>query len=275
MRCKKHLPDLTSTVGVCASCLRDRLQPILEAQAKAQAQPSHFVASETDPLSSQPNFPRSVSPYVNCRKSDDRRREVLFHTMAEVEQGVSAACDGGTVSSSKRRFRRFWILSNLFRLKSNKTDNSSRESCEPSSSVTPPSLTWLSTIVPARRQNNRVSDQRRCSQLDRGASPVESFDGRDLSATGCSSESSPQRRNKTTAITTRRSRLGYAGKSLTSMALCLSPLVRASPNRHWNSHKGLAQELGAGGVHHISTAASFCANRSRKLVDFGRIAHNR
>ncbi|CAJ2664907.1 unnamed protein product [Trifolium pratense] len=270
MRCKKHLPDVTSTVGVCASCLRERLQPILEAQAQAQAQPSRISVSENDLSPSQ----RSVSPFVAHRKSDDRRREVLFQTTPQIDRGFGFS--GGTetapvIAPSKRRIRRFWILSNFFRPRSNKTENSSAESYEPSSSVSPPS--WLSTnVVPARRKNNnRVSDQKRSRQLDRGATPVDNFEENDGFDSG--SESSPRQRNKTTAaaVTARRSKLGYAGKSLTSMALCLSPLVRASPTRQWN--KGMAPELGVGGVHHISSAASYCANRSRKLVDLGRVAN--
>ncbi|MCI13115.1 hypothetical protein A2U01_0034229, partial [Trifolium medium] len=218
----------------------------------------------------------SASPYVAHRKSDDRRREILFQTTPQIDRGFGFS--GGTATApetapSKRRIRRFWILSNFFRPRSNKTENSFAESCEPSSSVSPPS--WLSTNVPARRKNNnRVSDQKRCRQLDRGASPADNFEENDGFDSGW--ESSPRQRNKTTAaVTARRSKLGYAGKSLTSMALCLSPLVRASPTRQWNSHKGMAQELGVGGVHHISTAASYCANRSRKLVDLGRVANKR
>ncbi|GAU36296.1 hypothetical protein TSUD_353400 [Trifolium subterraneum] len=275
MRCKKHLPDPTSTVGVCASCLRERLQPILEAQA--QAQPSRISVSENDLSPSQPNFSRSESPFVAHRKSDDRRREVLFQTAPKIDRGFEFS--GGTATApvtapSKRRIRRFWILSNFFRPRSTKSENSSAESYDPSSSVSPPS--WLSTDVPVRRKNNnRVSDQKRCRQFDRGASPVDNNNFEENYGLDSGSESSPRQRNKATAgaVTARRSKLCYAGKSLTSMALCLSPLVRASPNRQWNSHKGMANELGVGGVHHISTAASYCANRSRKLVDLGRVAN--
>jgi len=260
MRCKKHLPDLTSTVGVCASCLRERLQLILEAQAQAQAQaqdqaqPPRLSSSENEKNlpSLQADFPCSVSPYVAHRK------EILFQATPEEGNG-----------SQKRRLKRFWILSNLFRTRT----NSDRESSELSSSVSasPPSA----TTVPARRKNNnRVSDQRKCRQIDRGASPVDNFETLDRSEFVNSSESSPRSRNKTTVMTTaRRSKLGYAGKSLAGMALCLSPLVRASPKRNWN--KGLGQELNVGGVHHISSAASFCASRSRKLVDLGRPVNKR
>ena len=268
MRCKKHLPDLTSTVGVCASCLRERLQLILEAQAQAQAQsqeqaqPPRLSSSEENLPSLQADFPCSVSPYVAHRK------EILFQATPEVELKSSAVNDGEN-GSEKRRLKRFWILSNLFRTRT----NSDRESCELSSSVSasPPSAT---TVPVRRKNNNRVGDHRRCRQSDRGASPVDNFETLDKSEFVTSSESSPRRRNKTTAMATdRRSRLGYAGKSLAGMALCLSPLVRASPNRNWN--KGLGQELNAGGVHHISSAASFCASRSRKLVDLGRPVNKR
>ncbi|CAK8560037.1 unnamed protein product [Lathyrus sativus] len=271
MRCKKHLPDISSTVGVCASCLRERLLKVVE----SEAQPSRVSVSETKPPL-QPIFPQSVSPFVAHRKSDDRRQEVLFQSTPHGDRRLSAACDGAAKQSSKRRIRRFWILSDLYRPRSSKTDNSSGESCEASSSVSPRSLTWLSMILPGRRQNNRVRDQRRCRELDRGATPVDNFEGRDQSELETSLESSPYRNKTTAPVTARRSRLGYAGKSLANMALCLSPMVRASPNRNWSNHnhKGFSQELGVGGVQHVSTTASFCTNRSKKLVDLGRVTQN-
>ncbi|KAK7286941.1 hypothetical protein RJT34_22310 [Clitoria ternatea] len=278
MRCKKHSPDITSTIGVCASCLRERLHPLAAAQAQQVRSGVPSVDRQRhkkpEPNPPPPNFPRSVSPYVNRPTSDcDRLQEKLFFGTPQVS---AAACDGGTAASKKRTGGRFWILSNLFRARSNKTGNSSHESCEgQSSSASPPSTaSWFSTILPAHRHNHGACDQRRC----RGLSPAvtenlsEEVDPQDhRSASGGSSESSPKRHSHTPAAN-RRSRLGPAGKSLTSMTFCLSPLVRASPNQHW-SHKGSAQELGLGGTHHISTAASFCANRSRKLADFGRHGH--
>lgn len=282
MRCKKHLPDLTSTIGVCASCLRERLQPLLAAQAQAQSQAQsersttnsnvdnnhHRRKPKPKPEENPPplNFPRSVSPYVTHRKSDcERRRERLFYGTPQMN---AAACDGGAASENRRHGGRFWILSNLFRARSNKTESSP--------SHPPPS--WFSTILHARRHN-------KCRHADRGLSPlteVENFTefsadtAQDRSDSGISSEDSPAKQNPTPETAHRRSRMGPAGKGLASMAFCLSPLVRAGPNRHWSYHnKGLAPELGVSGAHHISNAASFCANRSRKLADFGRGTHNR
>ncbi|KAK7386198.1 hypothetical protein VNO78_26239 [Psophocarpus tetragonolobus] len=303
MRCKKHLPDVTSTIGVCASCLRERLKPLLAAQAQAQAQSERVANSDhhccrktkTDPEDSPNppppplNFPRSVSPYVARRKSDcdrDRHREKLFYGTPQVNAAVCGGGGGGGGASEKRRHGgRFWILSNLFRARSNKAEASHVESCEEPS---PPPPSWFSTILPARRHSHNHNhggiDKRRCRNSDRGLSPAvaenfsdEADPAKDRTDSGNSSESSPGKQNPTAeaaAAANRRSRLGPTGKGLTGMAFCLSPLVRASPNRHW-TQKGLAQEFGGGGAHHISNASSFCANRSRKLADFGRGAHNR
>ncbi|VVB03368.1 unnamed protein product [Arabis nemorensis] len=65
------------------------------------------------------------------------------------------------------------------------------------------------------------------------------------------------------------------------MAFCLSPLVRAKPNcsTKWKGKFppdfGYSGELKSPANPHISTAASFCANRSKKLVDLGRVDHRR
>lgn len=80
-----------------------------------------------------------------------------------------------------------------------------------------------------------------------------------------------------TPLTNRRTRNGQ-NRNVSGMAFCLSPLVRASPNRQWSQKSGLAADSGEikGQVKpHLSTAASFCANRSRKLADFGRGNRNR
>lgn len=295
MTCKKHLQDLTSTVGVCASCLRERLEAHVQAQSQAQAQPVRVVPRSSDELRKpEPNpppltFPRSVSPYVSCRKSDrDRRLDRLFYSTPQVGPGFSSsACDGGRTGSSKKRLGKFWILSYLFQSRSNKHEISSRESCDPTSSSSAASPSRFSMILPARRQNHHEDSpargRRLCQQPDRGIptenSNSELFNGLEQSypGIGCLSEESPQRRLHHTPPSVKRSRLGSAGKSLSGMVICLSPLVRASPNRHW-SQKGLTQELGApvvGGAHnHIPTAASFCTNRSRKLADFGKVSHN-
>ncbi|XP_014516011.1 uncharacterized protein LOC106773777 [Vigna radiata var. radiata] len=291
MRCKKHLPDLTSTIGVCASCLRERLHPIYAAQVQAQAQsgenasPQRQRNPKEEDKPAPINFPRSVSPYVARRKSDcDTSRERLFYG---TPQAKPAARDGGDVPEKRRHGGgRFWMLSNIFRGRSHKTETARREPCEERSTGS----SWFTTMLHARHHKGGESDRRRFRRADRGMSPSTAADFSDEAAqersdSGNSTECSPQKQNPTPATAHRRSRMGAGGggKGLsTSMAFCLSPLVRASPNQHWthnnnntNNSKGLGQEMGAGGPHHISSAASFCANRSRKLADFGRNPHNR
>ncbi|KAK7340404.1 hypothetical protein VNO77_21106 [Canavalia gladiata] len=316
MKCKKHSSDLSSTVGVCASCLRERLIALIAAQAQAQAQ-AQVQAQLTRALSrasdeysrnSDPNppppliFPRSVSPYVSRRKSDysatwhscDDRRERLFYSTPQL--GPTFYAGDSTYKGDRRLFKKglnkFRIFSKLFRTRSEKLQ--SDPSCEQSSLTSP---SWFSSIFPTRRKNkdrtgmmedSTAGTRRRYRPTDRGMSPVRTEDYADEcdqspSGSGYMSESSPWwRRTPAVAPSARRSRLGH-GKSMSGsgMAFCLSPLVRASPNRRWN-HKGLPPEMAAAAEvraaaakPHLSAAASFCANRSRKLADFGRVNQNR
>ncbi|KAJ1443597.1 hypothetical protein SESBI_00181 [Sesbania bispinosa] len=193
MRCKKHLPDLSSTVGVCATCLRERLIALIAAQAQAQAQLTRVTSRASDECSrnSDPNppppliFPRSVSPYVSRRKSDyaagwhdsGDRRERLFYSTPQLGPTFYAANStyNGNTRSLKKRLSKFWIFSNLFRSRSEKFQ--SDPSFEQSSSASP---SWFSTIFPARRKNqdrtgmtedSSVGARRRYRTTDRGMSP--------------------------------------------------------------------------------------------------------
>ncbi|KAK7394625.1 hypothetical protein VNO78_15158 [Psophocarpus tetragonolobus] len=296
MKCKKHTSDLSSTVGVCASCLRERLIVLVAAQAQAQAQAHHHQftrlisrASDDYAANSDPPpliFPRSVSPYVSRRKSDysaacEDRRERLFYSTPQLGPTFCGA-DSADARSFKKRLNRFRIFAKFFRTRSEKFQ--SDPSCQQSSS------SWFSAFFPARRRNKdrTGTTEHRYRPSDRGMSPVRTEDFGDecdqsSSGSGYMSEASPWwRRTPTVAPSARRSRLGHAkSASGSGMALCLSPLVRASPNRRWN-HKGLPPEMAAAAEvraaaakPHLSAAASFCKNRSRKLVDFGRVNHNR
>ncbi|KAE8721238.1 Detected protein of unknown function [Hibiscus syriacus] len=84
------------------------------------------------------------------------------------------------------------------------------------------------------------SDQKSC--MDRGMSPViqTSSGGEcDRSPPGSSPEVSPRWKRTPTAGS--RARIWRRNKS--GMAFCLSPLVRASPNRQWNQKSGLSPEM--------------------------------
>lgn len=297
MRCKKHSADLSSGVGVCASCLRDRLFAIMEAQAQAQLQRDcrKSDAHYPPPLS----FPRSVSPYISRRKTDtaaDWNHRSLYSTP---QLGPTASLPVGvkkTKSSGGGRFSSLFL--GLFRSKSDKHDLDSSpvsvsdpgvsvESCSSSSS-------WFSTMIPRRRKKkirsfsvdeSSIGAQRKaCRNRDRGMSPVRYSDEEDDEhchggSSGYSSESSQgwrQTPRRTPAATRKAGGRGIGlSRNVSGLAFCLSPLVRASPNRHWNQ-KGVPPEAVLTGESrvpakpHLSVAASFCKNRSRKLADFGR-----
>ncbi|KAF7825959.1 uncharacterized protein G2W53_017123 [Senna tora] len=264
------------------------------------------------PRSVSPYVSRRKSDYAN--NVYDQRHNSLFYSTPQVgptfaagggDNGNTAANSafGGRTRAAKKKLANLWIFSGLFRSRSDKFEAnhrvSSQESCEPSSSSASPS--WFSMIFPSRQKNlermrslenstNR-GRRRRHRQTDRGMSPVRAenlsvdCDGCDRSspsASGYSTETSPKWR-KTPSVapcTTRRSR---QGRNVTGMAFCLSPLVRASPNPnpHWNPKMMPPDVTASGEIRgctakpHISTASSFCANRSRKLADFGRANQNR
>ncbi|XP_076893328.1 uncharacterized protein LOC143545292 [Bidens hawaiensis] len=69
-------------------------------------------------------------------------------------------------------------------------------------------------------------------------------------------------------------------RNLYGFKYCLSPLVRASPNRQWNqtglpADGGLSGEIRVPVKPHLSVTKAYCANRSRKIADFGRPNQNR
>ncbi|KAE8701908.1 KH domain-containing protein [Hibiscus syriacus] len=305
MRCKKHLADLSSRVGVCATCLRERLLELIAAQEqRAQLIRAATTAAGDDcrkPDPPPPIFPRSVSPYVGRGKSDDDSgtwiRHQRFYSTPQVGPTYSAATASylGSAGSFKKK-NRFSVFSNLFRSRSEKFDSDPRvdNQCdEPSSSSASPS--WFATIFAVLRKKKQSSktsgveefdqfepcDRRSCRAIYRGMSPaieVDSGDECDRPPSGGSPEVSPWR--KRTPTPARRFKAGT--RNVSGLAFCLSPLVWASPNRQWNQKAGLQPDMSFTGESrlstmkpHLATAAGFRANRSRKLADFGRVNHNR
>ncbi|PIN12955.1 hypothetical protein CDL12_14415 [Handroanthus impetiginosus] len=314
MRCKKHPADLSSSVGVCASCLRERLFAVMAAQAQAQAQKQaqfHQAQKDGRKLDAQQppplSFPRSVSPYISRRKSDtsaavwqlDGHHQRFYSTPQVGPTGST------TVGIKKDRKSKGWRFSSmflgLFRSKSDKLDLESGQGSDAgvSGDSCTASPSWFANIIPGRRKNpirtfslkeSAIRGQRKaCRNRDRGMSPARYSDEEDDEhchggSSGYSSESSQGwRRTPRRAPATMRRGGGRGGghsRNVSSMAFCLSPLVRASPNRNWNQ-KGFPPEVmvvtgesRVPGKPHLSTAASLCKNRSRKLADFGRYNYN-
>jgi hypothetical protein len=137
----------------------------------------------------------------------------------------------------------------------------------------------LFTTEENHNQNQPVVSRRPYGYRDRGMSPARySQDGVDEEChtgefSGYSSESSQGWREtpkRATAYSSRRNnRLNHSRNNVTGLTFCLSPLVRASPNRRLPPETSLS-----GDKPHLSNAASYCANRSRKLADIGRFNPN-
>uniref|UniRef100_A0A2P2NIT2 Uncharacterized protein n=1 Tax=Rhizophora mucronata TaxID=61149 RepID=A0A2P2NIT2_RHIMU len=339
MRCKKHPTDLSSVAGVCSSCLRERLFALIAAQAQADAEQLHNhhyhnphqhhhlhhnhhhldgaqlartksrEAAETSRKSDSHAhppplvFPRSVSPYVSHRKSDNTfgPQPQRFYSTPQAGPTYTSFSAGSTTGnfsafSKKKNGNRFSFLTRLFRSRSEKLNpdphgNGPRvctgDSCEPSASSSP---LWLSNIFSGRRKKqppicsslfSGPIGRRRRRWADRGMSPERSAysddDGdRSQTGSGASSECSQAWRK----TPTRRGKTGHS-RNLSDLAFCLSPLVTAGPSRQWNQKAGLPPDMGFSGEMRVqgkprlSAAASYCANRSRKLVDFGKVNHNR
>ncbi|KAL3537144.1 hypothetical protein ACH5RR_000510 [Cinchona calisaya] len=186
MKCKKHVSDLSSTIGVCASCLRDRLFVLIAAQEQAQAAQqaaAAAAAAQEDRRKSEANpppliFPRSVSPYISRRKSDanaetwidPRRRSYNHHHHQQQQQSFSdqrfystpQVGPNGTLvaagSCGKKKSGigiRFSLFANLFRSKSNKLGSdppSSGSGQDFRTAAASSSTSWFSTILPGRRK---------------------------------------------------------------------------------------------------------------------------
>lgn len=289
MRCKKHLADASSSVGICASCLRERLFALTTAEAQAQAQThyKHYEAIQiqedhrkTDTNPPPLAFPRSVSPYISRRKSDTtplQFQQFSFHGVPD-QRFFSTPHVGpngkiiAAATSHKKSFK-FPLLSGLFRSGSSKPGSDPRVSnsgdyCPASSSSSP---SWFSGFLPSRRKKqsqtfsldeSAIEGKRRiCRDHDRGMSPARYTDEEeDENIHGGSSGYSSETPRRTPAAQLGRRTGGKSShnRSFSGMAFCLSPLVRASPAKP-----------------QLSNATSFCKKRSRKLVDFGRVNPNR
>ncbi|KAE8699695.1 putative purine permease 11-like isoform X1 [Hibiscus syriacus] len=302
MRCKKHLTDLSSRVGVCATCLRERLLSLIAAQTKFERAAAAVVAEDRRKHEPPPLvFPRSVSPYVSWRKSDGDGATWIhhqrFYATPQVGLTTSTTSDFDAASTSFKKKHRFSLFSNLFGTRSEGFNSDPRvhrhrEPCNEQSFSSSSSPSWFSAIFTAGRRNQQSSRTSRveyCSQfgrsdqkscIDRGMSPaIQANSGGecDRSPPESSPEVSP--RWKRTPTAGRKARTGARNKS--GMAFCLSPLVRASPNRQWNLKGGLSPEMTYTSESrppmkpHLATAAGFCANRSKKIADFGRVNSNR
>ncbi|XP_010512327.1 PREDICTED: uncharacterized protein LOC104788288 [Camelina sativa] len=310
MRCKRHTVDFSSsTNGVCASCLRERLLSLAASAAVTAAIEDNNRSNQSRKSNNPPPpplliFPRSVSPYVTRRKSDagtgtgevkddplttsSNRR---FITTPQVDlAGYSCKDFESNRSHKSKKSSRF---SNLFRARSedfdsNPKSSNPRFSSDASESSSSSSRSWISKILSTGRRKKQpcyiedvIAGRRPQRIYCRGMSPA-----RDTEPEAESLEELRSTPATTTTKTPGRRKVGngIGKKSMSGMAFCLSPLVRASPNCPFKRRMRFPSEFGNSGSGevtteqekpHISAAASFCANRSKKLVDLGRVDRRR
>ncbi|XP_010934887.1 uncharacterized protein [Elaeis guineensis] len=298
MKCKKHPYELG--VGVCASCLRERLLDLIATQNELPTE-HHHLRPDPPPQPPPPAlvFPRSVSPYVSHRRSVGseasaaygRRYNHRFFSTPQVGPTFDAASDGfpGDAAGGRRRISgRFSVFSILFRHQRSEEVESDLGSSKSSGSGS-----WFSALIRRRRKKKSRSfsveevaatgrSQPSCRASDRGMSPVIDDDEADGCSSGYSTESSSGWRRPTPTPMRRfpaSSFHRYGGRAgVSSFAVCLSPLIRVGHNG-W---RGQPAESGTTSGELRSTAtrhrcrhgsaggASLGPNRSRKLADLGR-----
>ncbi|CAN7128754.1 unnamed protein product [Brassica rapa subsp. narinosa] len=246
MRCKRHTVDLTSTVGVCASCLHERLLSLAASIAVEENNNNRLSRKSSNP-------PPPPLPH----RSDAGGGGDLGVSGKDFESREKSK--GGSVSRISNPFR----ARSDFNPKSESSSSSSRS--------------WISSFLSTGRSKKQPAIEDVISGC-RGMSPARDTGAEDGSEVPCGSiEETPGRTRRTPAVKTPGRR-----KIMTGMGFCLSPLVRARPNcpfkrksRFPSEFVGNAGEVAAAEKPHISEAASFCANRSKKLADLGRGNHRR
>ncbi|XP_076950456.1 uncharacterized protein LOC143623428 [Bidens hawaiensis] len=298
MRCKKHFTDLSSTVGVCACCLRERLLSLISTQQQLQN-------SENIP-SNIPANPRLVSPHFNSRKSDhsaaDHRKDPRHHHSLSYRQfyRTPPVVASSAAGKKKRSFIRFISFTkNIFRSRNRKpvdpdpvSDPRAPDSTFGKSrgGETATSSSWFSSVISGSRRRRKPivsTDESTVSagagpvrRRDKGMSPVRSADV--ISVDENESTESWKNTPRRTPAVRRGGSGGHArNNNMSGLTFCLSPLVRASPNLQLINQKGLppdvvfSGEIGGPVKPHLSSTKSYGANRSRKLADFGRTSLNR
>ncbi|KAJ4953336.1 hypothetical protein NE237_030168 [Protea cynaroides] len=309
MRCKRHSFDASSGVGICASCLRERLVIIIAAQTRQQALAQAQVEAEerrkSDAHPPPIIFPRSVSPYIYRRSTSEpswehhHQFDQRFYSTPQLGPTSYHTTVAGSVHKKKQsKFSLFASLFGKFRSQEPESEGTdprvsrgSRSSSATSTSSSPISQISFSALFPSHRK--KISrffslegaggrGHRVCSRKDRGMSPARDSDedehyGDSDDSSGFWSKSPPNRGKQGLQVQatppqttpTRCRRRGY-NRSVSGLAVCFSPLVRPSPSSHHHRNVGFSGDIRASSKQHLSTVASLGKNGSRKLADIGR-----
>lgn len=290
MKCKIH--SYEEGVGVCASCLRERLLALVAARSELPATHAYRRRGSDAPPPPPPLvFPRSVSPYVSRRRSVDfdpssghpLRLQRFFNT-PQVGPAVDAACGhGGLGEVGDGRRRGFSVLRTLFGRHRRGEADPGLGALKASASVS-----WFSSLARYREKKNKGSQLPSAAeeQSPRGRAPRSggaagrvispAVDGDDDYDTDPRSEMCREHWRRPTPTPMREflgsKRQPRSFSPVSGFSVCLSPLVRFSPRsrRRQEADTGTAGDLrsAAGSVYHQNRAvggATFGRNRSRNL----------
>ncbi|XP_031503194.1 uncharacterized protein LOC116266213 [Nymphaea colorata] len=275
MRCRFH-PFEPGRVGVCAACLRERLEAVVaERERLGTPSSAERCSSATDTSCSEQlpfSFPRSVSPYVSRRD-----RESLFFSTPQLNASR-------TTSKKKRskyrnpdpalkKEKRFSFLSAIF--------GGRPEREKPRDDPPRVSSSWLSLILPVRHKKSRLfpagGGRTACRRRDCGMSPVAREGDGDESGddAGYFSDSAGVRRTPeaiTTAVTTTfpGARRRILQHNPSGFAFCLSPLMRPCPKGRHQESAGRDRAPYSPEIRVSLQGKYLSCNRSRKLSDFGK-----
>ncbi|CAH9128115.1 unnamed protein product [Cuscuta epithymum] len=309
MRCTRHVGDMSSAIGVCASCLREELLAINDAQARTATLHRH----DDDPSPPHIAFPRSVSPYTHAG------RQPVFYATPQVGPGGQLISWEHHYEAAHRKKkhngrRRRSLFSHLFNKSSDPPEDDSDDplsaaaAASNKTSSSSSTTSWFSKVLRRNRDKNNNNNNKfhTISFRDRdndddddrststptlaaaarhtgagtrncGSHAAEDEDEDHCGSSGCSSRSaaSPIRKQTTPASSLAQHRGGRkSGGSSRGMTttFCLSPLVWASPNNR--RHKaGMSPEVVYSGQNTVPTTP-LDKTRSRKFADFGRFHHN-
>ncbi|XP_047339856.1 uncharacterized protein LOC124943388 [Impatiens glandulifera] len=267
MKCKKHLNDSTSEIGVCASCLRERLFSLISIQATEERKESES----------------QHHPYAACNRNSNlnhnEQQHHLHHSISEQrffstpQVWSTSSTNDVDVMKKKKKKSRFSVISNLFRSKSDKIrmESTINNVVVDSSSSSTASPSWFTTMLSTnkKKKSRLFSFHKTTSRTtrDRGSTSDNVYEEDEDSferSSGYSSESSYGYNKRTP--------MKIAGRPSHSRNSTMSPLVRLN-------QKGMP--MNSGDVRlppartPLSNGSSFCSNRSRKLSDVGRFNHNR
>uniref|UniRef100_A0A803LIK3 Uncharacterized protein n=1 Tax=Chenopodium quinoa TaxID=63459 RepID=A0A803LIK3_CHEQI len=205
MRCKKHVSDFSSSVGVCASCLRLRLEAVVE----AQSQPKSLISDNPNPNSNHHSQSFSSIHLHHLHQKQQQAPPsqpppLIFPRTPQVNPTFE----------KKKSSGKFSLISKLFRSKSSVVSSSSN------SVVGPGELT--------RCSNRGMSPQNEWNELEERE--------RESTMTA-TTRPSPGR--------VKASPARLMANNVASFAFCLSPLVRASPasRYHWGVETGFSGEI--------------------------------